>query len=63
MVLGISIFGLLAASLAAYFIEQDTNREPGDRLNDIQVRLARIEQRLGEMHDRGSTEEQIEQSS
>jgi voltage-gated potassium channel len=63
MVLGIGIFGLLAASLAAYFIEQDTSREPEDRLEDIQVRLARIEQRLGEVHERDSTEQQIGQSS
>jgi voltage-gated potassium channel len=63
MVLGIGIFGLLAASLAAYFIEQDTSREPEDRLDDIQVRLGRIEQQLGEMHDRDTTGRQIGHSS
>lgn len=56
MVLGIGIFGLLAASLAAYFIEQDAGGEPEDRLTDIQVRLGRIEQMLRDMAGRDTSE-------
>jgi voltage-gated potassium channel len=58
MVLGIGIFGLLAASLAAFFIEQDTGGEAEDRLTDIQVRLGRIEQRLLDMEDPDTTDQQ-----
>jgi voltage-gated potassium channel len=58
MVLGIGIFGLLAASLAAYFIEQDTGGKPEDRLTDIQARLGRIEQRLRDMEDPDTTDQQ-----
>lgn len=48
---------MLAASLAAYFIEQDTGGEPEDRLTDIQVQLGRIEQMLRDMEDRDSTDQ------
>jgi voltage-gated potassium channel len=46
MLLGISLFGVLAASLAAYFVEQDARSEAESRLTDIQTRLGRIEQAL-----------------
>jgi voltage-gated potassium channel len=55
MVLGIGIFGLLAASLAAYFVEQDTDAGHEDRLTDIQVRLGRIEQQLRDIENRATT--------
>ncbi len=42
MVLGISVFATLGASVAAYFIESDS----GDRLARIEEQLARIEESL-----------------
>ena len=41
MLVGIGLFGLLAASLASFFIEQDTERD--ERLDEILERLERIE--------------------
>jgi voltage-gated potassium channel len=43
MLIGIGLFGLLAASLASFFIEQD--RERDDRLDEVLERLERIERR------------------
>ena len=42
MLLGISLFTTLGASVAAYFIESDS----GDRLSRIEEQLARIEESL-----------------
>lgn len=53
MFVGVGVFGLLAASLASFFIERDREREQGQpereagsRLDDIAARLERIEQLL-----------------
>lgn len=55
MLLGIGIFGVLAASLAAYFVEQDASGDTDSRLTEIQGRLGRIEQSLRDMKDRDSS--------
>jgi voltage-gated potassium channel len=60
MLLGIGIFGVLAASLASYFVEQD--KAAGDtetRLRDIQLRLGRIEQSLRDREERDSADQQV----
>lgn len=53
MFIGVGIFGLLAASLASFFIERDLEqgqqeeeREADSRLDDISARLERIERLL-----------------
>ena len=45
MIMGIGLFGLLAGSLASFFIQQEET-EPDPQLNDIQERLERIERSL-----------------
>ena len=46
MILGISIFGLLAGSLASYFVEKDEEEHFDPQLAEINERLARIEEAL-----------------
>lgn len=46
MLLGIALFGLLAGSLASFFVRHDDDDEIGKRLNEIDARLARIENAL-----------------
>lgn len=45
MVAGITLFGLLTASVAAFFVESDEKAEQA-ALEEIRLRLARLEQRL-----------------
>ena len=48
MLMGIGIFGLLAGSLASFFVRHEES-EPDPQLRDIQQRLERIEQSLEAM--------------
>lgn len=59
MLLGISIFGVLAASLAAYFVEQDASSGTENRLTDIQLRLGRIEESLRDAANRETGDQQV----
>jgi voltage-gated potassium channel len=43
MILGISLFGLLAASLASFLIERDMEKELDPQMAQLDERLARIE--------------------
>ncbi|MDQ3963293.1 MAG: potassium channel family protein [Actinomycetota bacterium] len=47
MILGISLFGFIAGSLASFFVEQE-EEEPRGKLEDIAARLDRIERALKE---------------
>lgn len=47
MILGISIFGFIAGSLASFFVEQE-EEEPHEKLEEIVARLDRIERALKE---------------
>jgi voltage-gated potassium channel len=47
MILGISLFGVLSASIAAYFIEEREEKELDPQLEAIAARLERIEAALG----------------
>jgi voltage-gated potassium channel len=46
MILGIGLFGLLAASLASLLIERDLEKEIDPQIAEIDQRLTRIEQLL-----------------
>jgi voltage-gated potassium channel len=46
MILGIGLFGLLAASLASLLIEKDLEREVDPQMSEITERLERIERLL-----------------
>ena len=46
MVLGIALFGLLAASLASFFVERDIEKGLDSQIAEIDQRLTRIEQLL-----------------
>jgi voltage-gated potassium channel len=59
MLFGIELFGVLAASLAAYFVEEDTGEDTENRLREIDARLARIEDGLQELNDRSSAERRL----
>jgi hypothetical protein len=43
MILGIGLFGLLAASLASFFVEKDIEKELDPQMAQLNERLARIE--------------------
>lgn len=47
MIVGVSVFGLLAASLASYFVERREEATVEPRLDEIATRLARIEEAVG----------------
>jgi voltage-gated potassium channel len=51
MVLGISLFGVLSASIAAHFIEEREEKEIDPQLETIAARLERIEASLGNVAD------------
>lgn len=51
MILGISIFGFIAGSLASFFVEQE-EEEPHEKLDEIVARLERIERALKEQSPR-----------
>jgi voltage-gated potassium channel len=46
MVSGIALFGVITASIAAYFVEQKAEQDVAGRLDQIMQRLERIEARL-----------------
>ena len=48
MVPGIALFGLLAGSLASYFVRQDEDDKVDKRLTEMNERLERIEEALRE---------------
>ena len=48
MILGIGLFGLLAASLASWFVEKDLEREADPQMAEMNERLERIERLLVE---------------
>ena len=49
MVVGIGLFGLLAASLASFMIEKDIEKELDPQIVQIDERLTRIETLLGNL--------------
>jgi voltage-gated potassium channel len=46
MIAGIAMFGVITASIAAYFVEQKAEEDLAGRLDQIMERLDRIEPRL-----------------
>lgn len=48
MVVGVSVFGLLAASLSSYFVERRQRARVDPRLDEIVARLRRMEEALAE---------------
>ena len=48
MVLGIALFGYLAGALASFFFERDEEKNIDPQLSQINERLARLEELLGE---------------
>jgi voltage-gated potassium channel len=48
MLVGISLFGLLTARVAAFFVESDTRGESAQKLDQVLNRLDRLEARLAE---------------
>jgi voltage-gated potassium channel len=53
MVTGIALFGVVAASIASYFVEQDQNHRAESRMDEILAALHRLEARL-DAAERGS---------
>jgi voltage-gated potassium channel len=50
MVAGIALFGVITASIAAYFVEQHDDEDThklADKLDEVNARLSAIEDRLG----------------
>jgi voltage-gated potassium channel len=47
MLVGVGLFGLLAGTLASFFVERGQQEEGSSELQEIGERLARIEQALG----------------
>lgn len=66
MVLGIALFGLLAGSLASYFVRQDEEDKVDTRLTEMNERLERIEHALNRppspVADKASTTTQTDYS-
>lgn len=54
MVIGIGLFGLLAASLASFMIEKDIEKELDPQMVQIDERLSRIETLLGNLQPTAS---------
>jgi voltage-gated potassium channel len=52
MVSGIAVFGIITASIAAYFVEQKAEQDMAARLDRIMQRLDGIEATLREERDR-----------
>jgi voltage-gated potassium channel len=46
MITGIALFGVVAASIASYFVEQDQDRRVESRMDEILTVLSRLEARL-----------------
>jgi voltage-gated potassium channel len=53
MITGIALFGVVAASIASYFVEQDQDRRVEARMDEILIVLNRLEARL-DAAERGS---------
>ena len=48
MLAGIALFGVLTANIAAFFVEQDQERDPLIiKVDEVLRRLDRLEERLG----------------
>jgi hypothetical protein len=62
MVIGIGLFGLLAASLASFMIEKDIEKELDPQMVQIDERLSRIETLLGNLQPIESGQE-LEEAS
>src|ERR1700729_4630439 len=54
MITGIALFGVVAAAIASYFVEQDAGREADARVDEVLTVLHRIEARLDEIEARPS---------
>ncbi len=52
MVMGISLFGLLTASLASFFVERDAETSVDERLLEIHTQLEEVKQLLKEQNTR-----------
>ncbi|MBA3552423.1 MAG: potassium channel family protein [Actinobacteria bacterium] len=52
MVMGISLFGLLTASLASFFVERDAETSVDERLLEIRTQLEEVKQLLKEQNTR-----------
>jgi voltage-gated potassium channel len=64
MILGIGLFGLLAASLASLLIEKDLERELDPQIAEIDERLKRMERLLENLQpDKGTTDDRQAQES
>jgi voltage-gated potassium channel len=55
MLTGISLFGVLAARIAAFFVEEEQRETQDPRLDAIVERLDRIEQQLARQQQRRSS--------
>jgi voltage-gated potassium channel len=54
MITGIGLFGVVAAAIASYFVEQDAGREADARVDEVLTVLHRIEARLDAIEARPS---------
>jgi len=59
MVSGIAMFGVVTATIAAYFVEQKAEEDLAGRLDQIMERLDRLEARLTAGHDEDALPEQV----
>jgi voltage-gated potassium channel len=58
MLLGISLFSILTARIASFFVAPEESDHPHEELDAIRARLERIEAHLSELaRDRGGREE------
>jgi len=63
MVIGIGLFGLLAASLASFMIEKDIEKEIDPQMAQIDERLTRIESLLENIQPPGAEAQDVKQES
>lgn len=59
MLVGISVFGLLTARVAAIFVEASEDDHQGRKLDEVLARLERLEQALGQRDGREGQEEPL----
>jgi voltage-gated potassium channel len=62
MILGIGLFGLLAASLASFLVEKDLDKEINPQRAAIEERLERIERLLQSLQQRATVDEGDDES-
>jgi voltage-gated potassium channel len=62
MILGIGLFGLLAASLASFLVEKDLDKEINPQMAAIEERLERIERLLQSLQQRATVDEGDDES-